>query len=138
MGNIKDSRKIDCPYCGMYHFSQYWHNQHIKSWHKGEIKPPKPTAKHTVAVDELEKILLAVQSLNMQRAEAKAELGKLFMDMVGEDEPDGYDRLLGIVEDIEGKTFNLIELTSSEPESIRNQLRAKLRQRIKAIFGKVD
>ena len=86
----------------------------------------------------MEKILLAVQSLNMQRAEAKAELGKLFMDMVGEDEPDGYDRLLGIVEDIEGKTFNLIELTSSEPESIRNQLRAKLRQRIKAIFGKVD
>ena len=101
------------------------------------MKPPKP-AKHTVAVDELEKILLAVQSLNMQRAEAKAELGKLFMDMVGEDEPDGYDRLLGTVEDIEGKTFNLIELTSSEPESIRNQLRAKLRQRIKAIFGKVD
>src|SRR3990167_6090481 len=108
-------------------------------------------AKHTVAVDRIldgfkidaylankEGGSLMADELELAHKKAKAELGKLFMDMVGEDEPDGYDRLLGTVEDIEGKTFNLIELTSSEPESTRNQLRAKLRQRIKAIFGKVD
>jgi len=106
---------------------------------------PKPTAKHTVAVDRILRDYgmqigeITKQALNDRDAttaakesyqteqKAKAELGKLFMDeIIGADEVDEYypaDRTNPEDMEAQGVTIG------------RNQLRAELRQRITDTFG---